>query len=363
MKHTDEEIIAIVADYLQSGLSQVKYHESHELKCNIRTFERWCSKFKSEALSNAGLAIKGTSQLIDADGNVKLTWVKTNKKIDDARKAIKAFAEGLKDDLPKALPDQKKPDVVDDLLTTYILTDLHIGMRSDEWNKDIASQNIINYIDEAVTLAPASHTGVLVFMGDTAHFDSMKPVTPASGHVLDADMSAREMTRLIAKMVRYCTSRLLERHQHVHIVYCSGNHDEFSAIIHSEYLALYYEDEPRVSVDIANNLYHVVEWGSASLFFHHGHKRNINDVSKTFTAMFREVFGRTKYSYGHIGHYHHAKRRAMGDDGLMEIRIHPTLAGKDDYALFGGWISQNGANVITYSKTKGHRGEFKAGGI
>lgn len=354
--HTPEERFEHVLNYFQSGLTQKEY--ASQLDVSLRSFEIWLQKHRDEAQAQLGTSISGTSTLYDADGNVRLNWVKRNAKAEDITERIKAFADGLKDDIPRAQAIPPPQSTAENLLTTYILTDLHIGMRSSEWNLKIAEANIRNYFDEAIATAPASNTGVLCFQGDTGHFDSLEPVTPASKHVLDADCNAREMTRLISKMIRYGIEQLLKKHNHVHLIYVSGNHDEYSAIVHSEYMALYYEDEPRVSVDISDNIYHVVEWGNTSIFFHHGHKRNLSDISKSFAAKFREVFGRTKYSYGHIGHYHHAKRKPVGDDGLMDLRIHPTLSGKDDYAKRGAWESERGANVITYCRETGYKGEF-----
>ena len=357
MKRTHENRLEAVIDYIQSGLSQKRYVEQKD-PCSLRAFQRWCVKYRAEAEQQLGMTVKGTSTLYDADGNVKLNWVKRDAVAEDAIAKIKAFADGLKDDIPRAKPIPPPQTVIDNLLTCYVLTDLHIGMRSNDWNMDIAEANIRKYFDEAIATAPASSTGVLCFQGDTGHFDSLEPVTPASKHVLDADCGARQMTRLIIKMIRYGIEQLLKKHNHVHLIYAEGNHDQYAAIHHSEHMSVHYEYEPRVSVDISDNIYHVVEWGNTSLFFHHGHKRNLSDISKTFASKFREVFGRTKYSYGHIGHYHHVKRKPYGDDGLMDLRIHPTLSGKDDYALRGGWESERGANVITYCREAGYKGEF-----
>lgn len=355
------ERIAIVKDYIQSGLSQRKYHELNEPPIALRTLQRWCVKYKKYAIEESPEYTGASRHIVyrDDDGSyMGSEWVKYSKKVEDEKEKIKAFAEGLKDDIPRAKPIPPPNSCADNLLTAYVLTDLHIGMRSGDWSMDIAEANIRNYFDEAILNAPPSNTGVLCFQGDTGHFDSLEPVTPANKHVLDADCNAREMTRLISKMIRYGIEQLLKKHNHVHLVYVSGNHDLYSGIVHSEYMALYYEDEPRVSVDISDSIYHVVEWGNTSIFFHHGHKRNLSDISKTFAAKFREVFGRTKYSYGHIGHYHHSKRKPVGDDGLMDLRIHPTLSGKDDYARNGGWESERGANVITYCRETGYKGEF-----
>jgi hypothetical protein len=66
--------------------------------------------------------------------------------------------------------------------------------------------------------------------------------------------------------------------------------------------------------------------------------------------MFREMFGRCKHAYAHIGHLHSDEGRKSA---LMYIERHETLAAPDAYAAGGGWLSGRSAKVITYSKTGG----------
>jgi dTDP-4-dehydrorhamnose 3,5-epimerase-like enzyme len=80
----------------------------------------------------------------------------------------------------------------------------------------------------------------------------------------------------------------------------------------------------------------------------------MGDISGMFTAMYREMFGRTKYSYAHMGHHHH---HASKEDGNMIVRQHRTMAVKDAYSARGGYISDRSASVITYSKTYGQVAE------
>src|SRR5690606_32185024 len=70
---------------------------------------------------------------------------------------------------------------------------------------------------------------------------------------------------------------------------------------------------------------------------------------------FRELFGRSKYAYAHIGHRHSDEGRKTG---LMYIEQHETLAAPDAYAAGGGWLSGRSAKVITYSKAYGEVGRI-----
>jgi len=105
-----------------------------------------------------------------------------------------------------------------------------------------------------------------------------------------------------------------------------------------------------VTVDSTETPYYCYEWGKTSLFFHHGHKKKLNDISQVFAGLYREVVGRTEYSYAHIGHLHHVQAK---EDSLMIAEQHPTLAAKDAHSARGGYSSMRGASVITYSKCSG----------
>jgi len=300
------------------------------------------------------LAVKGTTTLYDQDGNKKLTWVKTDKEKSDQLSAILSFAEGLK--IKPAKPVKRKTDVLDDLMACYVITDYHIGQYScpketgNEWDLKLAEKLLIDWFTQAIESAPNAHTAIFAQLGDLLHFDGLTPATNASGHVLDASGRFGDLCEVVGRVLRYIVSLLLQKHEHVHLIMAQGNHDEHSAIWISTLFQALYENEPRVTVDTSHSPYYCYEHGNTSLFFHHGHKVRIAEMSRTFAGMYREVFGRTKFSYAHTGHYHHVEQK---EDSLMIMERHPTLAAKDAYSARGGYNSQRGANVITYSKRFG----------
>lgn len=113
---------------------------------------------------------------------------------------------------------------------------------------------------------------------------------------------------------------------------------------------MYYAEEPRVTVERSADTYYAYEFGENSLFFHHGHKRNLANIDHVFAGKFREIFGRTKFSYAHTGHLH---QQAVRESNLMILEQHATLAPEDAYASRGGWSHQRNAKVITYHKQYG----------
>lgn len=74
------------------------------------------------------------------------------------------------------------------------------------------------------------------------------------------------------------------------------------------------------------------------------------NVSEVFAGRFREMFGRTKHAYAHLGHLHSIE---VKENNLMVVEQHRTLAAPDAYAARGGWLSGRDAKVITYHNEYG----------
>lgn len=303
-----------------------------------------------------GQKLKGTSTLYDMEGNERLTWVKTTADLDRQLEIIKEAAEAFKGSIGKENPSKAKPQCQSDLASVYVLTDYHLGQLSwadetgEDWNIHLAEDLLVGWFKRAIEAAPASYTGVLAQLGDFLHYDSLEALTPTSKHVLDADSRYALMVRVAIRALRRIISMMLEKHERVHIIMAYGNHDLTSSVWLREMLFDKYSAEPRVTVDNSATPFYVFEHGLTSLFFHHGHKRKLGELSQTFAALYRDIFGRTKYSYAHMGHLHHI---ASKEDGLMLVEQHPTLAAKDAHSAFGGYVSNRGACVITYSAKYG----------
>ncbi len=304
----------------------------------------------------AGLAVKGKTTLVNAEGRVLTTHIMERADASAQRAALDAMVAALSESLPRVsiMPAPRGTNA--ELLNFFCLTDAHFGMLAwreetgADYDIEIAEQLVTDWFAAAIDLAPDAHTAVLAQLGDLAHYDSMETVTPASKHVLDSDSRLQKIIRVIIRTVRRVIDMLLQKHQHVHIIMAQGNHDPASSAWLREMLAAMYENEPRITVDNSPSLYYAYEWGKTAIFAHHGHKRGVNNVDATLAGMFREMYGRSKYAYAHIGHLHSDEGRKSG---LMYVERHETLAAPDAYAAGGGWLSGRSAKVITYSKLHG----------
>lgn len=301
--------------------------------------------------------LKGRSSLVNKKtGETLLQWIKTDVSQEKLIEVMRDTIDALKDDLPRYDPVHCEGGGKEDLLSLYVVTDFHLGMKSwknetgADWDMDIAEKLLVQWFNAAIAQAPMAETAVLANLGDFLHWDGYEPVTPTHRHVLDADTRYQKLVRVAIRVIRKVINMLLRKHQNVVVLMADANHDPSGGTWLRELFAVVYEDEPRVTVDTSADTYYCLEHGQTSLFFHHGHRRGIKDVDRVFSAKFREVFGRTKFSYGHLGHLH---SNALEETQLMQVERHRTLAAPDAYAAKGGWVSGRDAKVITYHRKYG----------
>lgn len=303
-----------------------------------------------------GQLVKGVSALVDAQGREIAKWIKTGADADQQAAVFAATVAALKEDLPRVTIMPPPSYFESDLLNQFVVTDSHFGMMAwrEETGADydlrIAEQLLLDWFAAAIAEAPCAHTAILAQLGDLMHHDALESVTPAHRHVLDADSRLQKVIRIVIRTIRRIIDMLLQKHQHVHVVMASGNHDPASSAWLREMLAAMYETEPRISVDNSPMLYYSYEWGRTALFYHHGHKSNIKNLDVKMAGIFREMYGRSLYAYCHFGHLH-------SDEGvktdLMYLERHETLAAPDAYAAGGPWWSGRSAKRITYHKEAG----------
>lgn len=306
-----------------------------------------------------GLALKGVTALVDAEGRLIHKHVMGRADAQAQRLALDAMVEALKETLPRVTMMPPPAHVEADLLNQFVVTDSHFGMLAwrEETGADydlrIAEQLLLDWFAAAIASAPQAHSAVLAQLGDLMHHDALESVTPAHKHVLDADSRLQKVIRVVIRTIRRIIDMLLQKHQHVHVVMASGNHDPASSAWLREMLAAMYENEPRITVDNSPMLYYAYEWGKTALFYHHGHKRGVNNVDVTLAGIFRELYGRSSYAFAHIGHFHSDEGKK---GGLMYVERHETLAAPDAYAAGGGYLSGRSAKRITYHRDYGEVG-------
>lgn len=294
----------------------------------------------------------------DAEGRVIQDWlrVEPDKVAQDA--AMRAVIDALKAEIPRALPVRAPIFVEADLLNQYTITDNHLGAlawneetRGGDYDLRIGESLIINWFATAIAQSPPAKRAVFAQLGDFLHYDSFKSITPEHGHQLDSDSRYPKMVRAAIRIVRTVIGMLLEKHEQLDVIMCDANHDPSGEVWLREMLAAFYDDEPRVTVDTNPGTYSAIEHGDVSVFYHHGHRRGTKTVDSILVGKFRELYGRTRYSYAHTGHKHADDLKTTD---LMKVEQHETLAAPDAYG--SNWLSGRSAKVITYHKRWGEDG-------
>jgi len=306
-----------------------------------------------------GYMVKGVSTYYNQDGVKTAQWVKSQVDAERQKELLAEAISALSSDIKREKPVKPTGQHEPDLLNCYVITDYHLGMLAwheeagDDWDIKIAEDMLVEWFRLAIAQSPKSKYAVFAQLGDFLHTDAFEALTPASKNILDADSRYQKIVRIAIRATRRIIKLLLEKHDHVHVIMAEGNHDPSGSVWLREFLHALYENENRVNVDLSPDPYYCVEHGLVSLFFHHGHRKKPTNIHDVFVAKFRDVFGRTKHSYGHMGHLHH---RDVKETNLMVVEQHRTLAAADAYASRGGWMSGREAQCITYDKQYGEVG-------
>lgn len=359
-------------EQLKECLAQAMSSQQIAMKfdMNLRTVERkraqlarqgWSPEHDMTKQVPDGFHLKGTSTLYDADGVAKLQWVKSSidheRQEQIMRETVRAMAEDIKP--VKAVKPPKH--TLDKLLNCYVITDYHLGAKSwgeetgADWDMAIAEKLLVDWFGAAIAQSPDAAVGVFAQLGDFLHYDGILAITPTSGNILDADTRFQKIIRVAIGAIRRITAMLLLKHERVVLLMAEGNHDIASSMWLREMFAALYSDEPRITVITSPDPYYCIEHGHTSLFFHHGHKKKLEQLETVFVSKFREIYGRTRYSYAHTGHLHH---NIMLERNTMQLEQHRTLAAPDSHASRGGWMSGRDAKVITYHSERGDVGRI-----
>lgn len=299
--------------------------------------------------------VKGTSTLFDSEGNAKLQWVKT--KIDDQRRwqmmveAIETRCQRVKARPKVKLDSDVTPN--EDLCNLITLTDCHVGALAwhreagEDWDLNIARETLTRCFVGMIRALPPAGLCIINQLGDFLHTDGLTPVTPAHGHVLDADSRFQKMAEYAVDILEDVIAAALERNQRVHVIMAEGNHDESASVWLRIMFKRLFRNDPRVTVEDSPLPYYAYQHGRVMLAFHHGHKLKPAALPQWFATKFGEMWGATAAGnrYGHSGHQHHLHEK---DEMGMRWMQHPTLAASDAYSARGGWISPREAIGITY---------------
>lgn len=308
-----------------------------------------------------GLAQTGESAFLDANGNVIGKWVLSRRGdapiLIDALRA--AFAEFDGAAPPAPAPDETR----EDLLTVYLLPDLHFGMHSwaaetgANWDIKIATAVAKRAIRQLVDQSYPSRHAVLLGLGDYYHANDGRGVTPQSGNRLDVDGRFQKVYRAGAHLATSLLATIGERHEQVEAVFLPGNHDPDAAMTLSVALSLFYAKEPRFNVHESPGIAWYRLFGTTLLCATHGHTMKADRMAAMMAAERREDWGRARFCYGYRGHVHHAE---LVEVGGVRVETFASPAARDAFNSSSGYVATRGLTAITIHADRGEIGRHYA---
>ena len=304
-----------------------------------------------------GFTVKGVSTYYDPDGKVRGQWVKSSadeeSRIELVRQTIAALVENIKG---TASQTQSPASTRGDLLCVYPLGDPHIGMRawSEETGEDfdlsIARSLTTSAVDRLVESAPPADTAILLPLGDVFHANDQSNLTPAHKHQLDVDGRYVKVLQVGVQVFRYAIQKLLEKHQSVVVRFVSGNHDPQAIWALAFTIAAYFDNEPRVEVDLSPAAHWYYRFGKVLLGATHGDKSKANQLMGVMAADRPEDWGQTRHRHWLCGHVHHT---SVAEFPGCTVETFRTLAAADSYAAGYGYRAGRDMRCLVFHRDHG----------
>lgn len=304
-----------------------------------------------------GFHLKGTSTLYGDDGQVKMQWVKSNIDQEKQAELAKQFIEGLCEEIKPCKPKQKNNiEYKSDLMPSIFIGDAHIGMyaygketKHQDFDSEIATQQIRDAIDYLVDKAEPSENGLLVNVGDFLHANSNHAQTYA-GTPLDVDTRHDAVLFKAAQCMKYCIDRMLEKMEKVTVVMAKGNHDTDSSAVPRIALKFYYMNEPRVNVLDTDGFYHYIEYGNWLLGVHHGDKQKPESLAGSMARDMPKAWGRTTHRMWCVGHFHKEFLKVLAG---VTYRVFAALTPPDSWHASHGFKGDGEMQMLTLRRNGG----------
>ena len=304
-----------------------------------------------------GFSVKGTSTLYDELGQSKIQWVKTDRdkeemanKFEEAILAIIEPCRGVATPVPDPPPTNNK------LITVYPIPEPHIGLYTwDEevgqnYDTDLAVNAMIESFKYLVNASPASETCLVLNLADMMHMDNESGKTERSGHDLDVDTRWGRVIRKAVHGLREIINLALANHEKVYYKSGKGNHDDKASIFFAMMLEAYFENEPRLIVDVPNTTFAYHRFGKNLFGVHHGDLKGIKGLPLLMATDRPADWGMTTFRTFFVGHKHH--KEVIEHPGCT-VEMMRTICPEDSHAHRQGYRHIRSSEAITYDFNKG----------
>jgi hypothetical protein len=310
-----------------------------------------------------GFGISQITTLRNSHGETSVEWTQqrpTPNVIDMAEMLKEAFSN-----MPVlATPQPCRFGTHGYLLTLYPLADLHFGLYAwgretvDNWDLRIAEKVIGEVFQKLVTRASGSDECVILGGGDQMHADNNNNETSRSHNTLQVDGRYQKVLFVTCMFFVRLVMIALTKHRIVSVRLLKGNHDDHAAIAIAYFLLAHFRNEPRVKVDADPSAFWKRRFGKTFLAATHGHETKPAEFDRVMASRWREDWGASTISYGHMFHIHHKSMYVHTKGGAI-IETHETPIPPDVYAFNNGFWSDRSLQLIEYSEDGGEVGRLR----
>lgn len=304
-----------------------------------------------------GQRVKGLSSYYGADGKLRGQWVKSETDRDRREQMFMDAVRGLAGEFQGLGPHVKAPKrTQDDLLAVYPMGDPHVGMYSyaretgADFDVVIAEQQLVHAADRLVNAAPDASQALVLSLGDFYHADNSDNRSVNHGHSFDVDTRWTKVMEVGIRTLRRIVERALEKHQHVTVRCMPGNHDPHMSPMLGLCLSMFYEGNPRVTVDVEPVYYWFHRFGAVLIGSTHGDKCKPEALPAIMADEVPSYWGATQHRYWYTGHIH--TRNVAEYRGVMWESFR-TLAPRDSWHSQQGYKAGRDMYCIVHHRDEG----------
>lgn len=296
------------------------------------------------------------------DGRVQ-QWVQAKadpRMKGDPVPTIQAAFEGFKG---KAFIPPPVGPTTDQLLTVYVLSDLHLGMYSwkmetgNDYDVDIADRIFTGVMLDLIDRVPPTEDAVLLNLGDFFHSDNNENRTLRSGNALDVDTRYARVMQAGTDLVLNAVHLMLQKHRRVTYRGIPGNHDPYGALALTLALKAYFHGHERVTIDDNPGPFWWYKFGRVMLGAAHGDMAKPHQLINIMAAKAPELWGSTDFRYAYLGHIHKRTKGGViqlgGELGGAIWETFQTIAPRDAWGNSMGFTAGRSMQAIVHHKEKG----------
>lgn len=309
-----------------------------------------------------GMGMVRNSAYVDAEGKIIGEWKIAVVDKDAALMQLMEYLKGTFNEVQTPHIPVTPPTLYDNgKLNLIPCNDWHLNMLAwerecpENWDLKIAEPAIGDAMCSAINRAGPAGTAVILGGGDLLHSDNDDNRTRRSGAVLDCDTRHTKGREAATRIMRRVVDEALLHNETVLLRLLKGNHDEYSTAFIAGYLSAWYRNDPRVIVDLDENLFWAYQFGDTMLTATHGHTVKMQQIPEIMAGYWPQMWGATRYHFGHFFHIHH-RDKLMSEHGHCIVESHRAPIPKDGWHHASGYLSGRDVQVITYSKNRGETG-------